>query len=32
MLFGGGAELVGAAVAFAFIRSNSLQAKKPRSE
>jgi EmrB/QacA subfamily drug resistance transporter len=29
MLFGGGAELVGAAVAFAFIRRNSLQAKKP---
>jgi EmrB/QacA subfamily drug resistance transporter len=28
MLFGGSAELVGAAVAFAFIRSNSLQPKK----
>jgi hypothetical protein len=27
MLFGGSAELVGAAVAFAFIRRNSLQAK-----
>jgi DHA2 family methylenomycin A resistance protein-like MFS transporter len=28
MLFGGSAELVGAALAFAFIRRNSLQAKK----
>jgi MFS family permease len=28
MLFGGSAELIGAAVAFAFIRSNSLQPKK----
>ena len=32
MLFGGGAELVGAAVAFAFIRRNSLQATKPGGE
>ena len=32
MLFGGGAELVGATVAFAFIRRNSLQAKKPAGE
>jgi hypothetical protein len=29
MLFGGSAELVGAVVAFAFIRRNSLQTKKP---
>jgi hypothetical protein len=32
MLFGGSAELVSAAVAFAFIRRNSLQARKPRGE
>jgi hypothetical protein len=32
MLFGGSAELVGAAVAFAFIRRNSLQAKSLEGE